>query len=517
MIRYALRLMVCWIVLAVAAVGVGGCASAVNFPWQDIPDDAQRVGAFRAYDGDRGGRADFFLFVNEQGRVDRLGYGTADAGCVADASLEIVHLDDLDLRAARHVVIILDGIGYDVLREFYDQGHLRVFHPPSRVVSPYPSLTDLCLEDALNHIPAAGMEAKYFDRHANAMVGGSMNYLKGANQPYDDLLHYRANLIMDALGYLAPSRVFKHELNNAKKALDKTRNDSPEFLAYFVSSAGLGTALGQAGQIEALVNVERLVNQLLYETRGQIRLTMFADHGHTYTPGRRVPLEKHLAARGWNVVETLQGPRDVAYVRFGLITSASFSTDSPAELAADLVTMEGVELASFACDFPFGPVVVVYGPGGPGSNSAIIHRTDNDAYYYHALQGDPLNYLPILANVPRQEDGSYRDADLLAATADCEYPMALQRLWRAHFGLVEHPPDVIVSLANDVYSGSRWMAFFATVASTHGSLNRVNSTTFAMTTIAPLPPILQSRDLAPALERLLGERFPRQRQVTSDK
>ena len=511
----------------------------MNFPRQDMPEAARRVGAFRAYDVHRDGRANFFLFANDHGRVDRIGFGHLDGfvrtnnpravlGRTGGTPLEIVCLDHLDPRTTRHVVIILDGIGYDVLRAFYDQGHLRVFHPPSRVIAPYPSLTDLCLADALDLEPTPGMEAKYFDRHANAMVGGSMSYLKGDNQPYDALLDYRANLIMDAVSYVAPGRVFRHELNNATRAFAKQppvtfrgAGVSPacgmgvppmrlegvppsprsEFLAYFVSSAGLGTAEGEAGQIDVLRDVERLILQLLHETRGQIRLTMFSDHGHTYTPGRRLELEKHLAARGWNVTEKLKGPRDVAYVRFGLVTSASFSTDSPAELAADLVTIEGVELASHAD----GQSVVVYSHDG---GKAIIRRAD-DAYRYEVLQGDPLKLLPALENVPAQPDGSYRDADLLTATVDGQYPFALQRLWRAHFDLVENPPDVIVSLADAYYSGSRWMNFFATVASTHGSLNRVNSTTFAMTTMGPLPPIMQSRDLAPAIGRLLGEPFPR--------
>jgi len=509
--RYALCLV---IVIAASALGSGGCAApAVGFPWRDLPDDAQRVGAFRAYDADHDGKADFFLFVNEQGRVDRIGYADAGGKAVAvdgkvvggdgDALRMIVDLDELDLRSAPHVVIILDGIGYDVLRAFYERGHFRYFHPPSRVVAPYPSLTDLCLEDAFNHVPARGMEAKFFDRQANAMAGGSMNYLKGGNQPYDDLLHYRADLILDAIGYVAPRRVFRHELNKAKRAFDK--HDSPEFLAYFVSSAGLGTAMGEAGQVEVLTNVERLINQLVYETRGRIRLTLFSDHGHTYTPGRRVPLEKHLTARGWRVVEKLRGPRDVAYVRFGLVTYASFCTDSPADLAADLVTFEGVELASFVEGEGDGRRVVVL--GRDGARAVIGHA--GDAYRYEPSRGDPLNLLPVLATLEPLPDGSFRDGDLQTATATCEFPMALQRVWRAHHGLVEHTPDVLVSLADNVYSGSRWMAFFATVASTHGSLNRVNSTTFAMTTMGPLPPIMQTRDLAPAIGRLTGEMFPR--------
>ena len=94
------------------------------------------------------------------------------------------------------------------------------------------------------------------------------------------------------------------------------------------------------------------------------------------------------------------------------------------------------------------------------------------------------------------------------ATTQHEYPAALERLWRAHFGMVENPPDVIVSLKDDYYSGAGGFAAFAKVASTHGGLNKSNSTTFIMSTAGPLPPVMQSADIPKAMKTLTGADWP---------
>ena len=100
-------------------------------------------------------------------------------------------------------------------------------------------------------------------------------------------------------------------------------------------------------------------------------------------------------------------------------------------------------------------------------------------------------------------------AALFRATATKEYPAPLQRLWRAHFDLVDHPADVIISLADDRYSGSKGFGGFVKVASTHGGLNYKNSVTFIMSSIAPLPPLMQSRDIPTHMKTLLQNQTDR--------
>ena len=487
------------VIALAAALLASGCQKPVHFPVEPVEAiDVGRSDVHRAYDTDEDGQADFFLLAGGDGRVDRIAYDNDRDG----APDELIDLDAIPPGRARHMVIILDGVGYDLVRQFYDRGHLRVFARPSRVIAPYPTLTDLCLEDALGYIPAVGFESTYYDHQANRVAGGPEDYLEGENQPYNRLMDYRCNLIWDVIGYLYPRQVFGKELNDVKRGFD--RRDTREFIAYLVSSAGVGTQFGADGHRTCLEQVERLVHQVLWETHGLTKFTLLADHGHSYTPAERIPLERFLRDHGWRITGKLKRPRDVAYIRFGLETYVSLATRSAEALAEDVIEAEGAELASFAR----GGEVVVLSPGG---GRAIVRRDADGRFAYEPVAGDPLELGELLAQMPGGAAAFHDAYALLEATADHVWPAPLQRLWRAHFALAENPPDVILSLADEYYSGSRSFGACVNVASTHGSLNRSNSTTFVMSTLGPLPELMRSADVPAAMEDALGRRFPAKR------
>jgi hypothetical protein len=475
--------------LATAALGLlAGCRpAAVTFPARPVHSDASGS----SWDTDGDGQADFFAYRTGP-TVDRIGYDH-DADGRAD---RIVRIGGAPGPQTRHLVIILDGFAWQVVRDYRSQGRLGLFHPPSKVVAPYPTLTDLCLEDLLGWIPTAGFEAEYFDRQANRVVGGEWAYLQGHNSPYNQFFHYRANLLLDAVGYLWPRPVFRKEIHSIKRDFDAS--PSREFVAYVVSSAGISTKFGRAGQIEALAWVERLAWQVVQESQGLACVTVLSDHGHSYTPGERISLEAHLRQAGWRIRSRLEGPRDVVYIRFGLETYAGLYTRSPARLAGDCVQCDGVELASWVEQ---DAVLVASADGG----RARIEKRDG-RFRYTPVAGDPLALAEILAEMGGNK---FRHPDeMLAATVDHRYPAPLQRLWRAHFAQATNPPDVILSLGDGWYSGSRDFAGHVEIASTHGSLNRNNSVTFILSTAGPLPPVMRARDVAPALSRLLGRDWP---------
>lgn len=470
---------------------LGGCRKPVYFPLAPLAGEGP---ATRAFDVDGDGRAEFFQHLGPNGRVRRIAYDRDKDG-KAD---ETVDLDAVAFADCRHLVIILDGFACHLVREVYDAGGLRMFHPPSRVVAPYPTLTDLALADALDTPRCRGFEAMHYNRQAGKLVGGSGAYLAGKNAPYASRLHHRAGMLWDALGYLYPWEIFGKELNDAKRLFD--RGKTREMVAYFVSSAGVGTILGADGQRRALKRVEQFVNQIVWETRGRTKVTLLSDHGQSYTPGTRIQLAPHLRGLGWRLVDRLRKPHDVVFVRFGLETYASFATDSPEDLAKDLVAAEGVELASFASD---GAVVVLARDG-----ARAVVREQGGRFRYDPLTGDPLGLREALSGLGADAEGYY-DADaLLEATIAHQYPAPLQRLWRAHFDLVDRPPDVIVSLADRFYSGQASLARRVSIASTHGSLNATNSVAFIMSTAGELPPTMRSRDIPKNLRRLTGEPFP---------
>jgi hypothetical protein len=472
-----------------------GCRPpAVTVPSQPDVDATRSAEVFAAFDADHDGTAAFFHYAGEDGRVNRIGYDR-------DGDLEgetIVPLDDIDLSQCRHLVIILDGVTYELVREMYDAGHLRLFHPPSRVVAPYPTMTDICVQDLMFGVPVEGVEAKWFDHGKNKLAGGTSAYLAGRNEPFNRILDYRIWKLMDGVGYLWPRPVWRKDIHSLQRKFQKSLEK--EFIAYMVGSAQMGTSVGRAGHREVLLWVERLVNQVMYETHGLTKVTVLGDHGHTYTRAHRVEFEDWLGKRGWNVRKSLEGPRDVVPIKFGLVTFAQFATRNRDALGRELTDHPAARIVSWGQ----GESVVVMDADG---NEARIHQRDG-RYRYEPVKGDPLQIGAALQRMPGGED-AFHDADaLLEATAEMEYPAPLQRLWRAHFAQVEHPPDVLVSLASDTYTGLSSFAIRVDIESTHGGLDGDNSCTFAMTTIAPLPPLMRSRDVPRALADLLGRHWP---------
>jgi len=463
-----------------------GCrASAVAFPAEPLAT----VGNRADYDTDGDERADFFCIRNDAGRIDRIGFDR-DADGKPD---QIVHLDAVNPRLCRHLVLVLDGIPYEVARDFYDAGHLRVFHPPAVVIPPYPVMTDLALEDAFGYMPTTGYEAKYYDRRKRAVVGGTGDYLAGRNEPFVRIIGFRGNPLDDAFVYLRPGSMFENELSRAKRIWD--RRESMELVAYFVSSAGLGSRQGREGQIQALQKCERLIHQVLLETGGLVKFTLFADHGQTNVPCKPARLEEHLKGKGWRPVKRLRRDEDVVVIKYGLVTYAAFGTRRPARLIDDLLSCPAVELASYAKD----DAVVVRAR----NEEALIRSTDGKTFEYAPVKGDPLK----LADLVRGEvDGR----SLLKLTSDGEhpYPDALYRLWRAHFALSENAADVIVSLDDGYYNGAGLFAGAVKMASTHGGLNWRNSATFIMSSAGKIEGPLRSEDIPDAIGRLFSRPFP---------
>ncbi len=317
---------------------------------------------------------------------------------------------------------------------------MRLFPAPSRVIAPYPAMTDLCLQGALGLERCRGYEAAWYDPAANGLGGGLFGYVAGVNQPYNRVLDYRRLPLLDGLSYLFPWCTFRSESGRCLRRFQESAQ--ADYFAYLVGSAGMSTRQGAEGQRRCLRRLEALLYRTLREMHGECVFTLLADHGHTYTPSRPAPLDRQLREKGWRPRDEIRSDRDVVSPRLGLVTYAGFWTRRPADLAAD-------------------------------------------------------------------PEGYFSADDLFRATVDHVWPDPLRRLWRAHFALVEHPPDVVVSLQDSFFLGSGLLSAMVNIASTHGGLNYANSAAFVASTAGPLPADLRNDDLPAAMTGLLGRPWPR--------
>ncbi len=404
----------------------------------------------------------------------------------------------------RHFVLSLDGVGYALVEEMWRQGHFAFFHRPTRLIAPYPSLTNPAFIEILRPwgaLPSPGYEDYYYDPVANAMRGGfwqrfrRSTFIEGT---FRELFDYHPSGWAMTLEYAAPplSALWDAQLS-LRKALAKFRRSSEEvFIAYVSATDPLAHVGGESLVRHFLATVDRKLEQLFLESGGQIHLTLFSDHGNLFARYRRAELQDALRADGFRLGSRLEGERSVVQPRYGLVGCAVFyvAEEQEPRLAEVLSIVPGVDLVAYHRN----GMVYIVGPRG----RARIERW-GDRYRYLTFVGDPLDMNPILERLRAEgrmdEEGFVADADLFAATHAHRYPDALRRLWESLMGPVRHPASVLVSLDDGYYEGSELLDLFAILRATHGNLRRAQTEGFVLTTIRELPEAVRAADLWSAL------------------
>ena len=477
--------------LAVCAVAlVAGCGSVPNGPRRMDGAEAAAGRRERAFALDGSKQPNYWQRLNGQGRIVTLLFDEDGNGKPEHR----VSLDELDMRRCRHLVILLDGVPFELAQEAYREGHFRLFHRPSRLYSCFPSMTWLSFPLVFHTGPPAGIEADYFDRATGRRSDAMAVYNSRANEPWRKCVQYRCGSMVDGMCYVSPWAGFVHEMKAIRERYE-TRGHHI-FVGYNGSSAGMGTAKGREGIQEVLEEVDHFCEDVMAKAKGHLTITMFADHGHSLTPAKRLPLKKHLRSCGFNPTDRLDRSTDVVVPSFGLCTDAVIYAEDPVAVAHCLLDLEGVDLVVY----PTGRSITVR----KGDSAARIHQRDG-RYRYEVVRGDPLELAPIIEKLKAKgkvdADGFIDDRAFFEATALHTYPDPLYRIWLCWHGAVKNPPDIVLSLKNEFFWGRADFDFFANVASTHGSLNYANTVTFAMTTAGPLPPLLRLIDLKPALAK----------------
>ncbi|GMU22555.1 MAG: hypothetical protein AMXMBFR13_26400 [Phycisphaerae bacterium] len=484
----------CGIVRTVLLVllSVAGCAGPGPRLFPAAPERVERAsdgGLRQWYDTNDDGRTDYFESFETAGMLASIGYDTDGDGMPE----EIVRLDEVPPAEQRHLLIALDSVPADMVADLWNQGRFRYCPRPARVISPFPVMTDLSFSEFFGTSPSPGVESAYYDGHA--LTSPYSTYAEGGNVKWYGHIDYHLQPIAHGSAYLDVYPWFGHELRRIQD-LFLTR-DEPLTVGYCVGASALGAIHGRDGHQAGLVMVDRLCQQLLYQTRGRARFSLFSDHGHYFEHSRRVPLADMMARLGYRVGERLKRPGDLIVPEFSMVSCAAFYTHAPAAAARDAVGIEGIELAAYL----EGEELIVLSRDG----KARITRA-NPGFRYTPDYGDPLMLKPVLTQLSKAgqvaPDGAVRDEVLLRATVDHSYPDAVARLWRAFHGLVEYTPDVLLSLADGYHAGSKFQTDLVTLIGVHGSLRPASTYGFAITTAGELPATLRMEDLRPALKSL---------------
>lgn len=506
--RWSIGLLV-WL----AATGICGCAGPAPKYFPPAPIAVERLpdgGEDWRYDVSGDGCLDYCERRSPDGRVILLRFDANADGEYAEEVERLLTQEASSNRGDRHLVIILDSIPWHMVQEFWQQGRFRYFPPPSRLISPFPVMTDLSLSEFYGISPSPGVESEYYD--GTVLRDGYDIYAHEGNAAWTVNVDYYLQFIAHAVAYLAPDRWFEHEMGKIQRHFYGSEKDF--FVGYVVSTSGLGAWEGRDGHQAALVRLDRFCQHVMHTLRGRVQLTLLSDHGHNLVNSRRVPLSEMLRRIGYRVTKRLSGPSDVVVPEFGVVTCAAIYTQRAPDVARDVLGIDGIEHTAYVDEV--GDVIVQSRDGlarirARHEETTVPEESNGErrrpaSLRYDCERGDPFELLSIIDDLRGRglvdADGFIVDRVLFEATRAHKYPDAVYRIWRSFHGLMIYTPDVMVSVQDGWHCGSPFMSWLCDLQAAHGNLGQLSSYGFVMTTMGELPDIVRMEDLREELRRL---------------
>ena len=443
-------------------------------------------------------------------------------GFAAMSALQRAPADEVGARARvrssvaatarpRRLLLCLDGVPHEVITAAKGRGMFENFGEPSRLLSPFPTMTNVALALMLRATPPAGYESLYFDHGERRLSGGVRKYI-GRRTPdkipssYMDELDYQEPLAFEFLIYVATERVWRADLRRFR---ERFRASSParDFFGFLKATDGLLHKCGPERLAVALRSLEKILREIQDACGSETEIVLFSDHGMNLRDNRRVQLQTRLQRAGFDVKGDLRGrkarPR-VSTPAFGLCSFASLycaEEADPKDVADALTELEGLDF-SVRREGNGGGVIVQ----GARGRARISRREDAGgiSYRYERLDGDPLQLAPFMSLMAERgeldEKGFASDAAWLAHTADHTYPDAPANIYGSLCApRVRHTADILLSFDDGYYYGATAFSPLIRLRATHGNAQRPSTSAFLMSTHRTFPPHVRAAEARPFL------------------
>jgi len=378
----------------------------------------------------------------------------------------------------RRLLLCLDGVPHKLIEVAKSRGLFDSFRAAARLLSPFPTMTNVALSAMLGATPPAGYESLYFDRAAGELRGGIRKYL-GRRTPdkipssYMDDLDYQEPLPFEFLIYVAPEKIWRADMQRFRERF-RTAPQNRDYFAFLKATDGLLHAQGPDRLATALESLDKILREIQQYCGAETEIVMFSDHGMNLEENRRANLASTLRRRGFRVV----------IPAFGLCSYAAVycqNADQIPEVARASAEVTGIDFAVYKD----AAGVVIESDRG---QALIECQPASESYRYLKVSGDPL------------ELGSFGDAfatesSWFERTAGHRYPNAVANIYKSLFTpRVKHTADVLISLKDGYYCG--WTPFgrFVRLAATHGNALQASSNAFLMSTHRQFPPFVRADD-----------------------
>ncbi len=386
--------------------------------------------------------------VDDDGRTDRF-----EVAAVGGSPARLIEAPRPGSNPDSVLVVAIDAVPYEVFADLQREGLFKPFFPASRMVAPFPSLTNISFTALLKTRPSAAYEDRFYDSVENRIGGGMVDRLTNKYKGFagfHSLFDWEEPHLWGGAAYFIPERVSWAELLEFERQLDS--RDEPELMLYLGSPDPLGHMRGRNALKEYLRHVDRLLEAYLAAGGGARRVVLFSDHGMSSAPSRRFDLVRALERGGFHLRDRLESAQDVVAPAYGLVGSVQLYTwcGSEEAVARAVVGQSGADFAVWL----------------DGDSSRAVDRTGN-----LELEDRPSG----------------------------EYPNLVERVDRALTNHTQRPASVLVSLDDGYHYGSRLFDRIVQLQGTHGSARYTSSVGFLASNVDRTPEWLPAEEVYPYL------------------
>lgn len=406
------------------------------------------------------------------------------------------------------LVLGLDGVAYRDMKALQEgvtytntwgkRLHRRAFGPDegyfpvSRLVSTFPSTSDVAWTDIFGDRPLPGYQRTYFSAAANSQI--VINGITTTMEHESQMSWEMENNLLRTMGYVYPVHTFDHEI---RETIRNFWNDTGNNGSYYVYIRATDDAQHLDRDIFAMLcRLDEQLQAMRTRYRAQegrdLQILILSDHGHNHAGSfKRVEVRALLEKAGYRITESIQQPKDVVLPTTGIedwveIHNAPGATKTLMPL---LTRLEGADLVTGQDPDHSNHFLVM---NSRGERAGIDWNPTNNTYRYSTETGDPLGYRPVAEALARQnrfDAGGFAAADTwMAATLTNHYPLAPERIVRGLTRVTLNPATILISLSND-YVHCGWLiqkgADLSTFSSTHGALDNLNSDGIVLSNFTP--------------------------------
>jgi hypothetical protein len=302
------------------------------------------------------------------------------------------------------------------------------------------------------------------------------------------------NGVLRTLGYVFPVHTYKYEVREFANAFLNTKSGSDNYYVYLRSP---DDAQHLSRDIFAMLcTLDEKLQELRARYKAQegreLEILILSDHGNNHAgPAKRVPVRAFLKQAGYRITKSIREPKDVVLPTAGIETWVEIHNSPPeTERLLHLLThLEGVDVLTARAPDQANRFIVM---DANGDRAVIDWNPAKNAYRYSTEVGDPINYRPVVEALSLKNqldsDGFATAEAWMAETMTHRYPLALERIVRAHTQVTLNPATILISLNND-YVHASWLikkgSEFVRFGGTHGGLDDLNSNGILLSSFAP--------------------------------